>query len=52
MSTPHIIQTIFEVLMIVLIVMGFLYEPSLAQWEQKQGEKMLKAFKKRKEYRK
>jgi hypothetical protein len=51
MSAVHWIQTIIEVLMIVLIAVGFLYEPLLAQLEQKQGEKMLKAFNKRKEYR-
>ena len=52
MSTAHWIQTIIEVIMIAVLVVGFIYEPILAEWEQKQGEKMLKAFKKRKEYRK
>ena len=51
MSTAHAIQTIIEILMIAAVVVGFIYEPALAKWEQKQGEKMLKAFKKRKEYR-
>jgi hypothetical protein len=52
MSTAHAIQTIIEVLMLLAIVGGIIYEPALAKWEQKQGEKMLKAFNKVKEYRK
>ena len=52
MSTSHLITTIFEVLMVVAIIVGFIYEPAIANWEQKQGEKMLKALKVRKELRK
>jgi hypothetical protein len=55
MSTAHAIQTAFEILMIGLLAVGFLYEPSLAQWERKkakQGERMLKELKARKGYRK
>ena len=52
MSTTHAIQTIIEVLMLIAVVSGIIYEPVLAEWERKQGEKMLKAFNKRKEYRK
>lgn len=52
MSTAHWVQTIIEVLVIGAIIFGFIYEPMLAKWEQKQKEKVLKAFKKRKEYRK
>ena len=51
MSTAHLIQTIIEFLIIVAIIVGLIYEPALAKWEEKKGEKMLKAFKKRKEYR-
>ncbi len=51
MSTAHAIQTIIELLMIVAVILGIFYEPALAKWEKKQGEKMLKAFKKRKDYR-
>ena len=51
MSTSHWIATIFELLLIVLIILGFLYEPVIAKWEQKQGKKMLRAFKERKRYR-
>ena len=51
MSTAHWIQTIIEVLMIVAVLIGGLYEPMLAEWEEKQKEKVLKAFNKRKEYR-
>jgi hypothetical protein len=52
MSTLHIIQTIFEILLIAAVIAAVVYEPVLAKWEEKQGEKMLKAFKKMKEYRK
>lgn len=52
MSVSQWIQTIIEILMVVAIIVGFMYEPMIAKWEQKQGEKMLKAFKKMKEYRK
>jgi hypothetical protein len=38
--------------MVVAIIIGFIYEPVIAEWERRQGEKMLKALKKRKEYRK
>ena len=51
MSTAHLIQTAIEVVMVVALIIGGLYEPVLADWEEKQKEKVLKAFKKRKEYR-
>lgn len=52
MSTTHYIQTVIEILMIVAIILAMVYEPVLVKWEEKQGQKMLKAFKKMKEYRK
>lgn len=52
MSTAHVIQTVIEILMLIAIGVCIVYEPVLAEWERKQGEKMLKAFKKRKAYRK
>ena len=52
MSTSHVIQTIIECLVIVAVFVGLLYEPAIAEWERRQGEKMLKALKKRKELRK
>ena len=48
----YTIQTIIEVIMVVGVIVAVLYEPIIAEWERKQGEKMLKAFKKRNEYRK
>ena len=51
MSTTQWIQTVIEVLVIAAVIIGFLYEPIIAEWEQKQKEKVLKAFNKRKEYR-
>lgn len=52
MSTGHLIQTIFEVVVIAAIIVGYFYQPILAKWERKQGEKMLRALKKQKGYRK
>ena len=52
MSTIHVIQTVVELVMVVAVVVGIMYEPALAKWERKQGEKMLRAFNKRKAYRK
>ena len=52
MSTSHIIQTAIEFLAIIAIIVAIVYEPVLAKWERKQGEKMLKALKKMKELRK
>lgn len=51
MSTAHLIQTIIEVLVIAVVMVCLIYEPAIAKWEEKQKEKVLKAFKKRKEYR-
>ena len=52
MSTTHTIQTIFEILVIAAIIVGFIYEPALVKWEQKVKENVLRNFNKRKEYRK
>lgn len=52
MSTAHWIQTTLEVVIIALLIVGFIYEPALAKWERKQGEKMLRAFKEMGKYRK
>ena len=50
MSTVHWIQTIIEILIAIVILVGFFYEPALVRWEQKQSEKILKAFKERRKY--
>lgn len=34
MSTPHLIQTIAEVLLVGALVVGFVNEPAIAKWEQ------------------
>lgn len=52
MSTAHVIQTLIEFVVGIALIVGFMYEPVVAKWEQKQGEKMLKAFNQRKMYRK
>ena len=52
MSTAHVIQTVIEVLVAVALIVGFFFEPVVATWERKQGEKILRAFNKRKGYKK
>ena len=52
MSTSHAIITTIEILVVLAVLLGLIYEPFIAEWEQKQGEKMLKRFKERKKYRK
>lgn len=52
MSTAHVIQTVIEIIVAIILLVGLIYEPVLAQWERRQGEKMLKELKKRKMYRK
>lgn len=51
MSTGHAIQTALEILFIAAIIVGLFHEPVIAKWEEKQKEKVLKAFNRRKEYR-
>lgn len=52
MSTVHLIQTLCEVVVIALIIVGLIYEPALVKWEEKQKEKVLRALKERKALRK
>ena len=52
MSTAHLIQTTLEVVIIALLIVGFVYEPALAKWEEKQKEKVLRTFKEWRKYRK
>lgn len=52
MSTGHLIITVIEFVAIAVIIVGFIYEPALAKWEEKQKEKVLKALKERKALRK
>lgn len=52
MSTTQWVQTVIEVLILVAVILSFVYEPLLIKWEDKQQEKLRKAFNKRKEYRK
>jgi hypothetical protein len=52
MSTAHAIMTALEILIVIGVLVAVFYEPVIAKWEQKQKEKILKAFKERKKYRK
>lgn len=47
----HLLTTTIEFLLVGLVIVGFIYEPMLAKWEEKQKRKVLKALKKRKECR-
>ena len=51
MSSIFLFQTTFEIVLVALVIAILVYEPILAKWEEKQKEKVLKALKKRKEYR-
>ena len=46
MSTTHVIQTVFEFLMVGVFILGFKYETAIAKWERRQGKKILRMFKK------
>ena len=52
MSTIHCLLTGYEFLMVVVVILGIIYEPVLAKWEEKQKEKVLRALKERKALRK
>ena len=51
MSTIQWVQTIFEVLLLMAVIASMVYEPILVKWEEKQKEKVLKAFNDRKKFR-
>ena len=51
MSTLQWIRTFLDVVAIVVLVLGFIYEPLLIKWEEKQKEKVFKAWKQRRKFR-
>ena len=51
MTNTQIVQTAFEVIVVVLMIVGLAYEPIIAKWEEKQKAKVMKAWKQRKKYR-
>lgn len=51
MSTPHLIQTIIEEIVVVALIVGLFHEPIVTEWEERQKEKILKAFKERRKLR-
>ena len=51
MSTAHWIQTSIEVLVMIALILGLVYEPILSKWEEKQKEKVIKAWKQRRKFR-
>ena len=51
MSNTHLIQTIVEMVLIALVIVSLICEPAIAKWEEKQKQKVMKAWKNRKKYR-
>lgn len=51
MSNTHLIQTVIEAIAVALVIIAVFYEPAVAKWEEKQKEKVLRAFKNRRKYR-
>lgn len=51
MSTAHLTQTVIEIIAIVAVIVALVYEPVIAEWEEKKKEKVLKAFKERRKFR-
>ena len=51
MSNTHLIQTIIECIVIPAVIISVFYEPVIAKWEERQKEKVLKAFKDRRKFR-
>lgn len=51
MSNTHLIQTIIEIVLIALVIVSLVYEPAIAKWEEKQKQKVMKAWKNRKKFR-
>lgn len=43
-----IAQTIFEIFLVALIIVGLIFEPQIAEWEQKLFTSIKKKFKERK----
>ena len=51
MSSTHLIQTIVEIVLIALVIVSLICEPAIAKWEEKQKQKVMKAWKNRKKFR-
>lgn len=51
MSNTHLIQTIVEIVLIALVIVCLICEPAIAKWEEKQKQKVMKAWKSRKKFR-
>lgn len=52
MNFSQWVTTSIEFLVVAVVICAVLYEPAIAKWEEKQKEKVLKALKERKGYRK
>ena len=51
MNKAHLILSVIEIVLISAVVMGFLFEPVLVKWEEKQKQKVMTAWKNRKKRR-
>ena len=52
MITSNFFSTVLLIIIGFALVIGFMYEPMVARWEQKQKRKVLRALKKMREFRK
>ena len=51
MSNIHLIQSILEIVVVVGLIIALFHEPAIADWEERQKKKVLKALKERKRLR-
>lgn len=51
MSTLHTILTVLEIVLVAGVIIAVFCEPAIARWEDKQKEKVLRALKDRRKYR-
>jgi hypothetical protein len=52
MSTGEIIRIAIESLVCIAVVVACFFEPAIAEWEERQKAKVLRAFKERNMFRK
>lgn len=51
MNSGQIAMLAFEIGILILIALGVVYEPAIAEWKRRRKEKVLRAFKNRRKLR-
>ena len=51
MNSGQIAMLAFEISIIILIALGVVYEPAIAEWERRHRKKALKEFKDKRKFR-